>query len=136
MTISEYRLPQAAFSWGELKKDANGLIPVIVQDEKTLQVRMLAYMNEEAYNTTLKTGRMTYYSRSRKEQWVKGMTSGNIQYVKSLTADCDLDTILAIVYQQGGISCHTGAESCFFHTISEIPEKEKSAEEKAKENLQ
>ena len=73
-------------------------------------------MNEESYNRTLKTGRMTYYSRSRDELWIKGETSGHYQYVKSLTADCDMDTILAKVSQIGA-ACHTGSYSCFFNRI-------------------
>ena len=91
-------------------------MPVIVQDYKTDEVLMMAYMNEEAYRMTLKTGRMTYYSRSRQELWIKGETSGHYQYVKSLTADCDMDTILARVSQIGA-ACHTGSHSCFFHEI-------------------
>ena len=78
---------------------------------------MLAYMNEEAFNMTMRIGKMTYYSRSRQELWIKGMTSGHTQYVKSLTADCDYDTILAKVSQVGGIACHTGAPNCFFNEI-------------------
>lgn len=78
---------------------------------------MVAYMNEEAYLQTMKLGRMTYYSRSRNELWLKGETSGHYQYVKSLTADCDLDTILAKVSQVGA-ACHTGARSCFFNEIT------------------
>lgn len=93
------------------------LIPAIVQDIENDEVLMLAYMNEEAFNTTMRMGKMTYFSRSRQELWVKGETSGHIQYVKSLTADCDYDTILAKVSQVGGISCHTGAPSCFFNEI-------------------
>lgn len=77
---------------------------------------MLAYMNEEAYNATLRTGKMTYFSRSRQQLWLKGETSGHFQYVKSLTADCDMDTILAKVSQVGS-ACHTGSRSCFFHEI-------------------
>ena len=77
---------------------------------------MLAYMNEESLNSTIRTGKMTYYSRSRKALWVKGETSGHTQYVKSLTADCDFDTILAKV-SQVGVACHTGAPSCFFNEI-------------------
>ena len=77
---------------------------------------MLAYMNEEAFNTTINIGKMTYYSRSRKELWTKGLTSGHIQFVKSLTADCDFDTILAKVSQVGA-ACHTGNRSCFFNNI-------------------
>lgn len=104
-------------SWGDLQVNGDGLVPVIVQDYQTNEVLMLAYMNEEAFNNTIRIGKMTYYSRSRKELWVKGMTSGHIQYVKSLTADCDYDTILAKVSQVGGIACHTGASNCFFNEI-------------------
>lgn len=106
-----------ALSWSELTLNSDGMIPVIVQDYKTNEVLMLAYMNEEAYNTTLSTGKMTYYSRSRKELWVKGLTSGHFQYVKELSADCDKDTLLAKVSQIGA-ACHTGNYSCFFHEIA------------------
>lgn len=108
--------------WEELKKNSDGMVPVIVQDYKSGEVLMQAYMNEEAYYATLKTGRMTYFSRSRKELWIKGETSGHYQYVKELYADCDLDTILAKVHQVG-CACHTGAYSCFFN---EIMKKEES----------
>ena len=91
-------------------------IPVIVQDYKTNEVLMLAYMNKEAFNHTVKSGRMTYYSRSRKELWIKGETSGHYQYLKSLTVDCDKDTLLAKV-EQIGAACHTGSRSCFFQQI-------------------
>ncbi|MDY4794161.1 MAG: bifunctional phosphoribosyl-AMP cyclohydrolase/phosphoribosyl-ATP diphosphatase HisIE [Pararoseburia sp.] len=104
-------------SWSDLKVGSDGLVPVIVQDYQTSEVLMLAYMNEKAFNTTIRIGKMTYYSRSRQELWIKGMTSGHIQYVKSLTADCDFDTILAKVSQVGGIACHTGAPNCFFNEI-------------------
>lgn len=104
------------FTWSELKTNSDGLIPVIVQDYKTNEVLMLAYMNEESFNLTLKTGRMTYYSRSRQNLWLKGETSGHFQYVKSLSADCDYDTILAKVSQVGA-ACHTGKRSCFFNEI-------------------
>ena len=103
--------------WSDLKVNADGLVPVIVQDYQTNEVLMLAYMNEEAFNMTMRIGKMTYYSRSRQELWIKGMTSGHTQYVKSLTADCDYDTILAKVSQVGGIACHTGAPNCFFNEI-------------------
>ena len=103
-------------NWSELKKNSDGMVPVIVQDYITNEVLMLAYMNEEAYLQTMKTGKMNYYSRSRNELWLKGETSGHYQYVKSLTADCDLDTILAKV-SQVGVACHTGARSCFFREI-------------------
>ena len=107
---------ESSMDFGELKLNEDGLIPVIVQDYKTNEVLMLAYMNEEAFQHTLKSGRMTYYSRSRKEQWVKGETSGHFQYVKSLTADCDKDTLLAKV-EQIGAACHTGNKSCFFSPL-------------------
>ncbi|MCR4674624.1 MAG: bifunctional phosphoribosyl-AMP cyclohydrolase/phosphoribosyl-ATP diphosphatase HisIE [Lachnospiraceae bacterium] len=103
--------------WEDLKTNSDGLIPCIVQDYKTNEVLMMAYMNEESFNTTIRLGKMTYYSRSRRELWIKGMTSGHTQYVKSLTADCDYDTLLAKVSQVGGIACHTGAPSCFFNEI-------------------
>ncbi|MCR5546222.1 MAG: bifunctional phosphoribosyl-AMP cyclohydrolase/phosphoribosyl-ATP diphosphatase HisIE [Lachnospiraceae bacterium] len=103
--------------WSDLKTNSDGLIPCIVQDYKTNEVLMMAYMNEESFNTTIRLGKMTYYSRSRRELWIKGMTSGHTQYVKSLTADCDYDTLLAKVSQVGGIACHTGAPSCFFNEI-------------------
>ena len=102
--------------WSDLKLNSDGMVPVIVQDYRTDEVLMLAYMNEEAFNTTINIGKMTYYSRSRQELWTKGLTSGHIQYVKSLTADCDFDTILAKVSQVGA-ACHTGNRSCFFNNI-------------------
>ncbi len=102
--------------WEDLKKNSDGMVPVIVQDYQTDEVLMLAYMNEEAFDTTLSIGKMTYYSRSRQELWTKGLTSGHIQYVKSLTADCDYDTLLAKV-SQVGVACHTGSRSCFFNEI-------------------
>ena len=102
--------------WSDLKLNSDGMVPVIVQDYRTDEVLMLAYMNEEAFNTTINIGKMTYYSRSRQELWTKGLTSGHIQYVKSLTADCDFDTILAKV-SQVGVACHTGNRSCFFNNI-------------------
>lgn len=107
---------EPALKWSDLKKNADGLVPVVVQDYRTDEVLMLAYMNEEAFFTTINIGKMTYYSRSRHELWTKGMTSGHIQYVKSLTADCDYDTILAKV-SQVGVACHTGNPTCFFHEI-------------------
>lgn len=107
---------EPAIRWEEFKKNTDGHVTVVVQDYKTDEVLMVAYMNEEAYNMTLKTGKMTYYSRSRQELWIKGETSGNYQYVKSLTADCDKDTILAKVSQIGA-ACHTGSHSCFFNEI-------------------
>lgn len=107
---------ESAMSFDQLKKNSDGMIPVVVQDYKTDKVLMVAYMNEEAFNLTIKTGKMTYFSRSRNEIWVKGVTSGHFQYVKELSMDCDLDTMLAKVYQVG-VPCHTGADTCFFNTL-------------------
>jgi len=108
---------EAAYEWTQFKLGSDGLVPVVVQDYRTSEVLMVAYMNEEAYNQTILTGKMHYYSRSRKCLWLKGETSGHFQFVKSLTADCDLDTILAKV-NQVGVACHTGARSCFFNEIT------------------
>lgn len=108
---------EAAYKWSDFKLNSDGMVPVVVQDYRTGEVLMVAYMNEEAYEQTISTGKMTYFSRSRKELWLKGATSGHYQYVKSLTADCDMDTILAKVSQVGA-ACHTGARSCFFNEIT------------------
>ena len=94
------------------------MVPVVVQDYKTDEVLMVAYMNEEAYRTTLETGKMTYWSRSRNKLWTKGLTSGHLQYVRSLMIDCDKDTILAKV-EQIGAACHTGNRTCFFTSLLE-----------------
>lgn len=109
---------ESSVSWSEFKLNGDGLIPVIVQDYKTDEVLMLAYMNEEAFNATLTSGKMTYYSRSRQSLWLKGETSGHYQYVKSLKLDCDNDTILAKVNQVGA-ACHTGSRTCFFQTLAQ-----------------
>lgn len=111
---------ESKMNYSEFKLNSDGLIPVVVQDYKTNEVLMLAYMNEEAFDNTIKTGRMTYYSRSRKELWIKGLTSGHYQYVKSLSIDCDNDTLLAKV-KQIGVACHTGKRSCFY---TELVKKE------------
>lgn len=117
------RVFEPVMEFSEFKLDANGLIPVVVQDYITDQVLMVAYMNEEAYIKTLRTGKMTYYSRSRKQLWVKGLTSGHFQYVMGLRVDCDNDTLLARV-KQVGAACHTGNYSCFYRDLipSEQPE--------------
>lgn len=109
---------ESSVAWSDFKLNGDGLIPVIVQDYKSAQVLMMAYMNEEAFHATLRTGKMTYYSRSRKCLWLKGETSGHFQYVKALKLDCDNDTILALVHQVGA-ACHTGSRSCFFQTLAE-----------------
>lgn len=102
--------------WEELKLNSDGMLTVVVQDVATDEVLMVAYMNQEAYEKTLETGTMTYWSRSRNELWVKGMTSGHFQYVKELRIDCDRDTLLAKVEQRGA-ACHTGNHSCFYTEI-------------------
>ncbi|MBO6114022.1 MAG: bifunctional phosphoribosyl-AMP cyclohydrolase/phosphoribosyl-ATP diphosphatase HisIE [Lachnospiraceae bacterium] len=107
---------ESSLSFSEFKLNSEGLIPVIVQHYKTQEVLMMAYMNEEAFNKTIETGRMTYFSRSRNELWTKGETSGHFQFVKSLTIDCDNDTILAKVSQIGA-ACHTGSRTCFFKDL-------------------
>ena len=107
---------EPSLKWSDLKKNSDGMVPVIVQDYRTDEVLMLAYMNKEAFDTTINLGKMTYWSRSRDELWTKGLTSGHFQYVKSLTADCDFDTILAKVSQVGA-ACHTGNRTCFFNSI-------------------
>ena len=106
-------------SWEELKLNSDGMLPVVVQDDKDGTVLMVAYMNKEAYEQTLSTGRMTYWSRSRNELWVKGLTSGHFQYVKSLAIDCDNDTLLAKVEQEGA-ACHTGNHSCFICSMNAL----------------
>lgn len=107
---------ETMMEFSEFKTNADGLLPVVVQHYKTQEVLMVAYMNEEAFYMTVKTGKMTYFSRSRQSLWVKGETSGHFQYVKSLTIDCDKDTLLAKV-DQVGVACHTGNPTCFFQPI-------------------
>lgn len=100
------------FDMEKIKFDSNGLVPAIVQEESG-QVLMLAYMNEESLRRTLETGTTWFWSRSRKELWNKGATSGNKQEVKDMYYDCDGDTVLVIVHQTGTGACHTGTYSCF-----------------------
>ena len=94
-----------------------GLVPAIVQDNETGEILMLAYMNQEAFDETLSTGKATYYSRSRQTLWVKGETSGNVQLVREIRIDCDDDTVLIKVEQLGGAACHTGHLSCFHKKV-------------------
>ena len=108
---------ESLIDFSDFKLLDNGLIPVVVQDYRTNEVLMVAYMNEDSYKMTIDTGKMTYYSRSRKKLWLKGETSGHFQYVKSLMIDCDNDTILAKV-RQIGAACHTGNRSCFFKELA------------------
>jgi phosphoribosyl-AMP cyclohydrolase len=97
---------------------AGGLLPAIAQDAETGEVLMMAYMNAESYAETLATGRAVYYSRSRQRLWRKGEESGNVQLVRSVYLDCDLDTILLKVQQVGGAACHEGYSSCFFRQVT------------------
>lgn len=97
---------------------SKGLLPAIIIEEKTNEVLMLAYMNEESYQKTIETNETWFYSRSRKELWHKGGTSGHIQTVKKIVTDCDQDTLL-ITVEQNGAACHTGAHSCFYDVIKE-----------------
>jgi phosphoribosyl-AMP cyclohydrolase len=96
---------------------SGGLIPAIAQDAETGQVLMLAWMNQEAYDETLRTGRAVYYSRSRGKLWLKGEESGHVQEVQEIYIDCDADTILLKVRQIGGAACHEGYASCFFRKV-------------------
>lgn len=99
-------------NWSDFTLNAQGLLPVVVQDRRSQQVLMVAYMNQGAYEETLNSGEMVYYSRSRQERWKKGESSGNTQTVKALSYDCDKDTLLAMVDQKG-VACHRGTFSCF-----------------------
>lgn len=101
----------------ELTYNDQGLIPCIVQDADTLEVLMMAWMNEESLSLTLKQGETVFWSRSRQELWHKGATSGNTQTLVELRYDCDADTLLALVHPAGP-ACHTGARSCFYRTLS------------------
>lgn len=96
-----------------------GLLPAIAQDADSGQVLMLAWMNQEAYEETLRTGRAVYFSRSRNKLWRKGEESGNVQQVREVLLDCDADTILLKVHQIGGAACHEGFASCFFRRLKE-----------------
>lgn len=101
----------------KLKFDKNGLIPAIIQDAKTKNVLMLAYMNKKTVAKTIKTKKTWFYSRSRKKLWMKGEESGNVQIVKKIFVDCDKDTILILVKPKGP-ACHNGYGSCFYRTAN------------------
>lgn len=104
------------FNLKSLKFGQQGLIPSIIQDYKTGKVLMLAYMNKQSLRRTIKSGKTCFWSRSRKKYWVKGETSGNYQFVKSIAYDCDADALL-IKVRQLGVACHTGNRSCFYRKI-------------------
>lgn len=110
----------------DIKYDERGLVPAIVQDYRTGEVLMLAYMSRESLEKTIETGRSWFYSRSRKELWEKGATSGNIQEIESISYDCDGDCLLLKVRQKGN-ACHTGSRSCFYRTLWSDGQNEKSA---------
>jgi phosphoribosyl-AMP cyclohydrolase len=98
---------------------SGGLIPAIAQDNATGEILMLAYINKEAWEKTIETGIATYWSRSRNELWIKGMTSGNTQNIKEILIDCDLDTVIFKVEQIGGAACHKGYRSCFYRKVED-----------------
>ena len=101
----------------EIKYDANGLVPAIVQDAETKEVLMMAWMNAESLRMTLERGETVFWSRNRKEFWHKGATSGNIQKIVEIKVDCDADTLLVLV-NPAGPACHTGERTCFFRTVN------------------
>jgi len=103
----------------DINFNSDGLVPAIVQEESTKEVLMLAYMNQEAFDLTVKTGKAHYFSRSRKCLWLKGETSGHFQHIKQIRYDCDCDTILLIV-KQDGAACHTGNHSCFYRKLEGV----------------
>ena len=105
----------------QVRFNADGLVPAIAQDQATGRVLMLAWMNEATLRRTLREGRMVYWSRSRSEEWAKGDTSGDRQWVREAYYDCDGDTLLFVVEQEGGGACHTGEFSCFFRAFGSDP---------------
>lgn len=117
-----------SFDPASLVYDARGLLPVIAQDAKSHEVLMLAWMNSEAVGRTLSTGRVTYWSRSRKSFWVKGETSGHIQELVEMRLDCDRDCLLVLV-RQTGPACHTGRRTCFYTAVQDGREVELMAPE-------
>jgi phosphoribosyl-AMP cyclohydrolase len=109
-------LKKASIDIKILKYDKNGLIPAIIQDFRNNEVLMIAYMNRESLRRTIKLQKTCFWSRSRKEYWLKGETSGHFQFVKSIAYDCDMDALL-IKVRQVGAACHTGNRSCFYRRI-------------------
>lgn len=103
----------------EIKYDTSGLIPAIVQDAETKEVLMMAYMNAESLRLTMEKGETIFWSRSRKELWHKGATSGNVQYVVDIRMDCDADTLLVLV-NPAGPACHTGERTCFYRGLRKV----------------
>jgi len=103
----------------DFTKSSDGLIPAIAQDWQTGEILMLAYMNREAWEKTLETGVATYWTRSRQKLWVKGESSGNVQHIREILVDCDVDTVVLKVEQVGGAACHTGYRSCFHRRVQD-----------------
>lgn len=102
----------------DFNKSAEGLLPAIVQDYKTLEVLMVAYINAASWEMTLKTGKAHYWSRSRNQLWLKGETSGHVQIIHDILVDCDDDTVIFQVEQLGNAACHTGHRSCFYRRVN------------------
>jgi phosphoribosyl-AMP cyclohydrolase len=119
MVMSATPIPATAAELEAIRYDDEGLVPAIVQDEATKSVLMMAWMNAETLALTLQEGRTVFWSRSRQEIWRKGETSGERQWVREAYYDCDADTLLFVVEQEGGGACHTGAYSCFFRSFGE-----------------
>ncbi|MEI6056009.1 MAG: phosphoribosyl-AMP cyclohydrolase [Lentisphaerota bacterium] len=117
-TSETFKLSRKIMLKLDFSKSPDGLIPAIAQDYKTNEVLMLAYINEESWNETLKSGAATYWSRSRKKLWKKGESSGHIQEIKGIFIDCDEDTVIFKVNQLGDAACHEGYKSCFFRKLN------------------
>jgi len=113
----------------ELKWNSDGLIPAVVQDHKTGEVLMVAYMNKDSLQQTLDTKKASFYSRSRKKFWIKGESSGHVQHVKEILTDCDKDTLVVKVEQVGG-ACHLGYRTCFVNLLDEKGEFKEVTQEK------
>ncbi len=105
--------------FNDLRPDAQGLVPAVIQDARTKQVLMVAWMNSDSLRQTLALGETVFWSRSRQELWHKGATSGNVQRVCEIRVDCDADTLLILV-DPAGPACHTGATSCFFRELKDV----------------
>ena len=112
-------IPYTAAELDAVAFNADGLVPAIVQEDGTHEVLMVAWMNREALERTLQTGRTWFWSRSRGEYWCKGETSGDRQYVRDARYDCDMDVLLFVVEQEGRGACHTGSHSCFFRSFGD-----------------
>ena len=110
-------IPYTEAELDAVQYDASGLVPAIIQEAGTSQVLMVGWMNRDALERTLSTGRTWFWSRSRQEYWCKGETSGDRQYVREAYYDCDMDVLLFVVAQEGRGACHTGTRSCFFRAF-------------------